>query len=147
MIKYFYLVEFEYKVTDDYSSGFNLGVFSNKNLANKKIEMSAGLPGFNQYSIKNFEITKFGVNFDTDIKDKSKITLYWVTHEYDNDCDGFTYYSEFNYFSTMEKAEKHVEYLQKHNKIGKKYPNNFEIVEVYVDNFNSWVDGFEKLDK
>lgn len=47
----------------------------------------------------------------------------------------------------MEKVEKHVEYLQKHNKIGKKYPNNFEIVEVYVNNFNSWVDGFDKLDK
>lgn len=41
MSKYFYLVEFEYKVTDDYSSSFNLGVFLNKNLANKKIEMSA----------------------------------------------------------------------------------------------------------
>ena len=59
MIKYFYLVEFEYFVKDDYKSYFNLGVFSNLKLAKEKINMSAGLVGFNQYSLDNFKIIKF----------------------------------------------------------------------------------------
>ena len=36
MIKYFYLVKFEYFVNDEYKSYFNLGIFSNLKLAKKK---------------------------------------------------------------------------------------------------------------
>lgn len=146
MIKYFYLVEFEYFVKDDYKSYFNLGVFSNLKLAKEKINMSAGLVGFNQYSLDNFKIIKFGVNFDIDIKNKSNVILYWVTHEYDSTSDGFTYWNVFGYFSTIEKAKKHIEYLQNHSRVGKKYPDNFEIIKVKIDNFNAWSEGFEKLD-
>ena len=32
-------------------------------------------------------------------------------------------------------------------RIGKKYPNNFEIIDVKIDNFNSWSEGFEELNK
>lgn len=42
-------------------------------------------------------------------------------------------------------SNKHVEYLKKHSRIGKKYPDNFEIVEIKVDNFNSWSEGFDEI--
>ncbi len=54
MIKYFYLVKFEYFVRDDYKSFFDLGVFSNLKLTKKKIEMSTRLTGFNAYSVDHF---------------------------------------------------------------------------------------------
>lgn len=145
MIKYFYLVKFEYFVNDEYKSYFNLGIFSNLKLAKKKVSISSGLLGFKKYGFDNFKIIKFGVDFDTDIKDKSNVVLYCVTHEYDNPSDEFTYWSIFDYFSTIEKAKKYIEYLKKHSRIGKKYPNNFEIIDVKIDNFNSWSEGFEEL--
>ena len=147
MIKYFYLVKFEYFVNDEYKSYFNLGIFSNLKLAKKKVSISSGLVGFKKYGFDNFKIIKFGVDFDTDIKDKSNVVLYCVTHEYDNPSDEFTYWSIFDYFSTIEKAKKYIEYLKKHSRIGKKYPNNFEIIDVKIDNFNSWSEGFEELNK
>lgn len=147
MIKYFYLVKFEYFVNDEYKSYFNLGIFSNLKLAKKKVSISSGLVGFRKYGFDNFKIIKFGVDFDTDIKDKSNVVLYCVTHEYDNQSDEFTYWSIFDYFSTIEKAKKYIEYLKKHSRIGKKYPNNFEIIDVKIDNFNSWSEGFEELNK
>ena len=145
MIKYFYLVKFEYFVNDEYKSYFNLGIFSNLKLAKKKVSISSGLVGYRKYGFDNFKIIKFGVDFDTDIKDKSNVVLYCVTHEYDNPSDEFTYWSIFDYFSTIEKAKKYIEYLKKHSRIGKKYPNNFEIIDVKIDNFNSWSEGFEEL--
>lgn len=147
MIKYFYLVKFEYFVNDEYKSYFNLGIFSNLKLAKEKVSISSGLVGFRKYGFDNFKIIKFGVDFDTDIKDKSNVVLYCVTHEYDNPSDEFTYWSIFDYFSTIEKAKKYIEYLKKHSRIGKKYPNNFEIIDVKIDNFNSWSEGFEELNK
>ena len=108
MIKYFYLVKFEYSICDDYNSYFNLGVFSNLKFAKKKIDKSIGLAGFNQYNFDNFKIIKFGVDFDADIKNKSDVILYCVTHEYDNTSNGFTYWNIFDYFSTTEKAKKHI---------------------------------------
>lgn len=147
MIKYFYLVKFEYFVRDDYKSYFNLGVFSNLKFAKKKVDMSIGLVGFNKYNFDNFKIIKFGVDFDVDIKNKSNVILYCVTHEYDNTSDGFTYWNIFDYFSTTEKAKKHIEYLKKHSRVGKKYPDNFEIIDVKIDNFNAWSEGFEELNK
>ena len=147
MIKYFYLLNFEYFVRDDYKSYFNLGVFSNLKFAKKKVDMSIGLAAFNQYNFDNFKIIKFGVDFDTDIKNKSDVILYCVTHEYDDTSDGFTYWNIFDYFSTTEKAKKHIEYLKKHSRVGKKYPNNFEIIDVKIDDFNAWSEGFEELNK
>lgn len=147
MIKYFYLVKFEYFVNDEYKSYFNLGIFSNLKLAKKKVSISSGLVGFRKYGFDNFKIIKFGVDFDTDIKDKSNVVLYCVTHKYDNPSDEFTYWSIFDYFSTIEKAKKYIEYLKKHSRIGKKYPNNFEIIDVKIDNFNSWSEGFEEINK
>ena len=147
MIKYFYLVTFEYLTDENYNSEFDLGVFSTRRNAEKKVKDSAKLTGFNQYDIKNFKIIKFGVDFDIEIKNKSNIILYCVTHEYENEDDGFTYWNIFDYLCSIKKANIKVENLKKHSRIGKKYPNNFEIVEVKVDCFNSWSEGFEILNK
>ena len=43
MIKYFYLVEYNYLVNKDEESGFNLGIFSTKKKALEKIELSKNL--------------------------------------------------------------------------------------------------------
>jgi hypothetical protein len=145
VIKFFYLVTFEYLAPNGNKSSFDLGVFSKKKIAQEKVAKSACLPGFNQYSIENFEITKFGVQFDDDVKEKNVI-LYCVTHEYDC-ADGETYWNIFDYFSTSEKAENYVEYLKKHSRIGKKYPDNFAVIDIRVNNFNSWSEGFVKLDE
>ncbi len=147
MIKYFYLVEFRYLTNENYESCFDLGVFSTKRNAKKKIEYSVDLAGFKEYSINNFKIIKFGVEFNSLEIDKSKITLYCVTHEYGTGNDEYTYFNIFNYFSTIEEAKEKIKKLQEHSRIGKKYPNNFEIVELKVDNYNSWSEGFDKLSK
>lgn len=147
MIKYFYLVTFEYQAQEDYIDSFDLGVFSTKKKALEKLNMSINLPGFNQYGIDNFKIEKFGVTFDENIKSKSNIILYCVEHEYENKDDGFSYYCIFDYFPSSNKANLQVEYLRKHSRLGKTYPNNFEVIEVKVDNFNDWSEGFDKLDQ
>lgn len=147
MIKYFYLVKFEYLVHEDYKSYFDLGVFSTKKNAEKKVRKSISLTGFNQYDIENFKIIKFGVDFDKNINNKSNAILYCVTHEYENEYDGFTYWNIFDYLSSIDKANLKVEHLKKHSRIGKKYPNNFEIIEIKVDSFNSWSEGFDELNK
>lgn len=143
MIKYFYSVEFSYLVEEDCKEGFDLGVFSTRKKAEEKIKMSVDLPGFNEYGIENFTIIKFGVHFDTVPKNKSNVTLYWVYHEYEQ--GKYEYYTNFGYFSTQEKAEAKVQYLRKHSRVGKKYPDNFDIVDVKVDNYLSWSGGFDKL--
>lgn len=147
MRRYFYLVEFKYLTKENYESRFDLGVFSTKRNAKKKIEDSVNLIGFKKYSTDNFEIIKFGVEFDSIEKDKSKVILYCVTHEYKIDNDEFDYFNVFDYFSTLEEAKDKVKYLQEHSRVGKKYPNNFEIVEIKVDNYNSWSEGFNELIK
>lgn len=143
MIKFFYLVDFSYLVSKDYTSHFDLGIFSTKKKAEEKIKMSVDLPGFNEHGIENFNIMKFGVHFDTIPKNKSEVTLYCVYHEYER--GKYSYYTIFDYFSSQEKAEAKVQYLKKHSRLGRKYPNNFEIVDLNVDNYLSWSEGFDKL--
>lgn len=145
LIRYFYIVEFRYLNNYGFESCFDLGTFSTKKNAQKKIEMSINLSGFKDYSIDNFKIFKIGVNFDNEIFDKSKAILYYVCHEYELDDDFTTNYIIYDYWSTHEKAEKQVEYLKLHSRIGKKYPNNFMIIENKVDLFNCWSEGFDKV--
>lgn len=145
MRKYFYLVNFSYFVNENDKSDFDLGIFSTRKNALKKIEQAKTQVGFNQYSEENFKITKFGVNFEKAVIDKSSITLYCLSHEYaiDDDC---YYWTIFDYFSSYELAEKELNFLREHSRIGKKYPSNFEINEVRVDNYNDWSEGFTRID-
>ncbi len=145
MRKYFYLLEFKYIVNDNYESRFDLGIFSKKINAYKKIEKVFNKPGFNEYSKENFRIIKFGVNFDDTNIDKENTILYCVSHEYEKDNDEFTYWNIFDYFSSKDKAMAHISHLKKHSRIGKKYPDNFEIIEIKVNNDNCWSEGFTKI--
>ncbi len=147
MLKYFYLVEFSYIARDGEQSRFDLGVFSTTANAQKKIEMAKNLAGFKDYPTRNFLIKKFGVSFSEKCIDKSNVKLYCVYHEYtDPQNVEESFYCIFDYFSTQNQAEAKMCYLQKHSRIGKKYPNNFEISRVSVDNYNSWSEGFEILE-
>ena len=146
MIKYFYYVEFSYTTSNGRMSRFDLGIFSTKKNAIKKINLSKGLFGFKDYPITNFKIVKFGVSFDENIMDKSNVILYQVYHEYDDEIEELTTcYTIFDYFSSKEKALDCIEHLRKHSRLGKKYPNNFEIIDTYIDNYNSWSEGFEEV--
>lgn len=145
MIKYFYLVKFTYMSNKDFESNLDLGIFSSKRNANEKIKLSKKLPGFKEYDFENFQIIKFGVDFEFDIKNKSNISLFCVTHEYENEINYISFWNIFDYFSSIEKANSKVKYLKKHSKFGKKYPNNFDVFEIKVDNFNSWSEGFDEL--
>ena len=121
---------------------FDLGIFSSLGLAKKKISESRTQIGFRDHSIDNYEIIKFGVEFDNPIKNKSNVILYAITHEY-ADCDsGDSFWTIFDYCDTHKKAEEKTAFLKEHSRIGKKYPDNFEIVAKLVDNFNSWSEGF-----
>ena len=146
MIKYFYLVDFEY-ITNDNIETLNLGIFSTKQKALNKINSSFYLPGFKNYGIENFKTIKFGVDFDYNVIDKTNVILYCVSHEYVDANNGYFYWNIFDYFSTKKKAIEKVEYLKKHSRIGKKYPDNFDIIEIPVDNFNDWSEGFVELNK
>ena len=143
MIKYFYLVIFEY-YNCKYKSNeqFDLGVFSTKKNAELKIRKSTNLDGFKDHSSGSYNIIKFGVNFDSNNTIKSNAILYCVSHEYYNDSEDVYYWNLFEYYSLFSKAKERVKYLKKHSHIGKKYPNNFEISKVKVDNYNNWSEGF-----
>jgi len=140
MRKYFYLVSFKYRIDKQHESWLDLGVFSTKAKAEKKIQESSDKIGFKDYHRINFKISRIGVDFDFDIKDKSRVVLFCVTHEYEK--DKVTYWQIFDYFSTQTKAEERIEYLKKHSRIGRKFPTCFEIVDIKVDNYNAWSEGF-----
>ena len=142
MIRFFYYVEFKYLLEDGCESCFDLGIFSTKANAEKKIKNSSIQTGFKDYPIQNFNIIKFGVNFYEAKVDKSKTKLFSIQHEYSDENPDVSYYTTFGYFSTYEEASRKVQYLKSHSRIGKKYPDNFEIIEELIDNYNSWSEGF-----
>lgn len=142
MRKFFYWVNFSYVMDNGETSEFDLGVFSTPNLAKKKILESSKQTGFSNYSLDNYEIIKIGVDFEHPLVDKSNVTLYLVAHEYIINENFDSIWTTFDFFSTKEKAQEKIEYLRLHSRLGKKYPDNFEIVEIHVDNFNDWSEGF-----
>ena len=141
MIKYFY--KLIYKKEGDLGDMFNLGVFSTKFNAKLKIEKALMTKGFNNE--KCFEIIKFGVKFQNDIQ-KSGIKLYSVEHEYSVEENGeiIDIINIFDIVSSNYEAENKVEYLKNHSQLGRKYPQNFEINEIVVDEFSSWSEGFSE---
>lgn len=143
MKKFFYLVKFRYVVKNKILSQLDLGVFSTRKNAEKKILLSKNQPGFCEHSTNCFQIIKFAVDFNYEVADKSKEKLYCVCHEYEvEDNNENVIWNIFDYFSELELAKKKIEYLKKHSNIGKKYPNNFDIVEINVDNYSAWSSGF-----
>ena len=138
MIKYFYKVMYQ-KESD--GGSFDLGIFSTKNNAKLKIDKSKKCKGFDDE--KCFTIIKFGVDFSKDIE-KSNIKLYSVAHEYSVEESGQMYdiYNVFDILGSKAEAEKRIEYIKNHSRIGRKYPGNFEVCETIVDNFAYWSEGY-----
>ncbi len=140
MLKYFFKVDYQKK--DPNIDDFALGIFSSKANANKKIDMAKKCMGFNKEN--GFTITKFGVNFPQNIE-KPGVTLYSVEHEYSIMEDGEIYdiVSIFDILGSFEEAQKLVEYLKSHSRVGRAHPDNFEICEIVVDDFSCWSEGFD----
>lgn len=42
------------------------------------------------------------------------------------------------FFAIKEDAENEVKFLKEHSRIGKKYPNDYEVSEQKVDSYNDW---------
>ena len=138
MKKYFYHLQYVY--TDSYNDNhyFLIGYFSTLNKTKEAIKSVEDKPGFSN-SGGSFEITKFCVNFDENIYEKSGIILYEASHEYldNNEYDNVTI---FGVYSTYEEAHK----IQQENFA--KYPykdftSGFCIAECKVD-LIGWREGF-----
>lgn len=141
MIKYFYLVNFTYKSNDNEEKMF-LGIFSTVKKARLKIELCQSLQGFNNYAFDNYKIIKFGVNIQTSNFEKKNAILYCVMHEYFNSIDEFYYWNIFDYYVSKTEAMNKIKYLRKHSRVGKRYPHNFKIDSIKVDDFSNWSEGF-----
>lgn len=143
MKKYFFIVYFNYN-DDSGMNQFDLGIFSSKKKALKKIELVKDKEGFNTYSNDNFLIKKIGVDFSKPIINKSEIVLYSIYHEYMKieENKEVYYWNFYGLYSDKNKAAEEVMELKLHTRIGKKYPDCFEIVDEKVDNMNSWAEGF-----
>ena len=144
MRKYYYLVTFSYLSDNNEESFFDLGVFSTPINAAQKIEKTKTLTGFNQFGENCYKVIKFGVVFNNTVNKKQGIELYSLSHEYTT-TEG-TFWTVLDYFSTHKQAQEKMFFLQKHSRLGKKYPDNFEINRVLVDNYNDWSEGFDKIE-
>ena len=133
MKKFFYNLEFDYINSYGTKEYLDLGVFSTPKKAKDKIANSMKLPGFDKYTLDNYKIIKFGVNVPSKDFKKENIKLYNVWHEYYVESEDAYYWSIFDYFITKKEARKQIEYLKKHSRLGKKYPNNFDIDVTIVD--------------
>ena len=103
MKRYFY--EVDYRYTDDKNDDhfFSIGYFSSLKNAKRAIESVQDKPGFRD-SNGVFDVSKFAVDFDNEVVEKSKVILYELSHEY-TDCDGYDNFTIFGLYSNYEEAE------------------------------------------
>ena len=139
MLKYFYNVIYQKENIEDGS--FDLGIFSTQKNAKLKVSKALACIGFTDKQC--FKIIKFGVHFPNNTE-KSNIKLYSVAHEYSIEEDEQVYdiFNVFDILGSKSEAEHKVEWLKKHSRIGRKFPDNFIISETIVDNFLAWSEGF-----
>ena len=141
MIQYFYKLIFLKDLETD-NEVFDLGLYSCKKNAIKKQEISKKLEGFRDYDFQHFKILRIGVNCLKKIQNKSGLKLFQLWHEYYNPQDDSYYFTEYEYFIDIDSANAKLEQLRKTTRLGKKFPNNFQISECIVDNYNDWSEGF-----
>lgn len=100
--------------------------------------------GFNKHPVECFHINKIGIKFNNNIINKSGTIIYHVWHEYEIKENGKYYdiWCDFGYFCDYEEERNKITFLKNHSKVGKKYPDSFEIYEVKIDNDISWEHGF-----
>lgn len=138
MRKYFYELFYEYSDKNG-KHNLQIGYFS----THKKVQYICNLikskPGFCDHN-GDFIISKFAVNFDCEVLDKSKVKLYELSHEYQDD-EGFDNWIIFGVFSSFEEAQnfkKEIETTAPYDI----YPNGFYITDCKID-IPGWVDGFQ----
>lgn len=139
MKKYFYYVSY-YKISpENICESFGIGYFSSKAKAYAAVKMLADKEGFDKGQ-GEFEVTKFAVNFVDGIDiDKETVTLYEVSHEY-QDEDGYDIWEIFGVFSTLQEAEI---CLKKKRALSPycDYPEGFCIADCKI-NICGWSEGF-----
>ncbi len=140
-IRYFYDVHYEYKNAND-QDYFHIGYFSSLKKAKDAIDTVKDQPGFKDSGGK-FETNKFAVIFPYDVPDKSKVTLYEVSHEYE-DAEGYDNWIIFGVYATKEEAE--AELAKERLKLPyKKYPDGFLLTDIQI-NLLGWREGFVSWD-
>lgn len=139
MRKFFYKVTYQ---KENNGGNFDLGIFSTKTNAQKKIDSTSKNKGFED--IECFKVVKFGVDFTVEI-DKRKVKLYSVAHEYSIEEEGEIYdiINIFGIYSSKTEAMSHLRHLKKHSRIGRKYPDNFIVFQTKVDNYLYWSEGYD----
>lgn len=154
MIKCFYELYFKYiqrydDEGDPIVSRIDIGVFSEKKKAiNKRDDLKKEV-GFNEHPLSCFFIRMTRVKVPDNLKRKSGIKLYSLEHEYemtdgDEIIDRCRY---FGYYFYKKEAIKDRDYLRKHTRYGKKYPEGFSIFCTIVDKpFPAWDEGFTSYD-
>ena len=138
MKKYFYDVFYQKADKNGCGAVFFIGYFSCIEKARLAIDSVKDKPGFRD-SNGNFEINKFAVQFKSDIKEKSGLLLFEVSHEY-LDSEGFDNCTIFGVYETEEEAQKiktEKEKILPYCEI----PEGFMISECKVD-LVGWTEGF-----
>ncbi len=103
MRKYFYELLYEYSdECGDHT--LQIGYFSTHKKAQNICDVIKSKPGFCDHNGK-FIISKFAVNFNYEVRDKSEVNLYELSHEYQDD-EGFDNWVIFGVFSSLKEAEK-----------------------------------------
>lgn len=139
MRKYFYYVSYNKHSSDNLGESFAIGYFSTKAKAYAAVKMLADKEGFNKGQ-GAFEVTKFAVNFAREIDiDKDAVTLYEVSHEY-QDEDGYDIWEIFGVYSTLEEAEMCLEEKKRFSPY-RDYPEGFCIADCKI-NICGWSEGF-----
>ncbi len=144
MTKYFFNLYFQYNENveqEEFSSVFNLGYFSSYKKAKETIQLYAGKPGFKEFDEQCFKIQKFGVKFDNENIDKTKVILYELSHVF-TDSDGITEEILFGVYSTMLMAKAMLT-KQKKKRSFKGKTEGFHIAKWRVDVDLAWEEGFD----
>ena len=140
MLKYFYEVFFSYDGDDNSTNSFEIGYFSTPKKAREIIEILRFKQGFSEHNLGSFSVNKVGVNFDELINNKSGISLYVLSHIYEDEC-GYDIWTTWGPFESMSKAidERNI---QMKKGMYKKFIQGFSVSEWKVDKTIEWLDGF-----
>ena len=137
MRKYFYELLYEY--FDEYGRhDLQIGYFSAHKKAQRICDEIRSKPGFCDHN-GEFIISKFAVDFDCEVRDKSEVVLYELSHEYQDD-EGYDNWVIFGVFSSLDEAERVKEEMAAiapYNKL----PDGFCISDCKVD-IAGWLEGF-----
>ena len=138
MKKYFYRLGYAYTNPENNENYLLIGYFSTIQTVQQAIQKVKDKVGFVD-SGGNFEVEKFSVNFDNEIKSKQEVKLFELSHEYTDD-EGYDNWIIFDVFSSYEEAKK-SELEETKKSPYNKNPEGFCISECKID-VCGWSEGF-----